>query len=76
MAGGDGVDDGLFPRPKRQAMDRRPPVPRGPCWFCLGSAAVEKHLVVTIGDQVRVCVPACIQACICVCVCVCVNHLV
>lgn len=24
----------------------------GPCWFCLGSAEVEKHLVVSVGDVV------------------------
>lgn len=29
-----------------------PPKPQGPCWFCLGSPEVEKHLVVTIGDHV------------------------
>ena len=28
------------------------PAPQGPCWFCLGSAKVEKHLVVTIGEHV------------------------
>lgn len=26
--------------------------PKGPCWFCLGSPEVEKHLVVSVGDQV------------------------
>ena len=47
---------GLLPDPKKQARDggerRPPPAPRGPCWFCLGSAEVEKHLVVTIGEHV------------------------
>ena len=33
---------------------RRPPVPKGPCWFCLGSPEVDKHLVVSVGEQVRV----------------------
>ena len=55
--GGDGPDSGrgLLPNPKRQARgggEKRPPAPRGPCWFCLGSAEVEKHLVVTIGEHV------------------------
>ena len=53
---GGGDDTGLLPCPKKQAMGdserRPPPAPRGPCWFCLGSAEVEKHLVVTIGEHV------------------------
>ena len=59
MRGGEGEGEdgaGLLPNPKRQARDggerRHPPAPRGPCWFCLGSAEVEKHLVVTIGEHV------------------------
>ncbi|XP_056131910.1 CWF19-like protein 1 [Lampris incognitus] len=28
---------------------RRPPQPTGPCWFCLASPQVEKHLVISIG---------------------------
>ncbi|KAL4225333.1 hypothetical protein ACF0H5_016021 [Mactra antiquata] len=27
------------------------PVPTGPCWFCLGSPEVEKHLVVSVGTE-------------------------
>ncbi|XP_033638777.1 CWF19-like protein 1 [Asterias rubens] len=30
---------------------RKPPQPRGPCWFCLGSPEVEKHLVVSVGTS-------------------------
>ncbi|KAM4614696.1 CWF19-like protein 1 [Polymixia lowei] len=30
---------------------RRPPQPTGPCWFCLASPQVEKHLVVSIGTH-------------------------
>ncbi|XP_074661931.1 CWF19-like protein 1 [Tubulanus polymorphus] len=26
--------------------------PTGPCWFCLGSPQVEKHLVVSVGENV------------------------
>jgi len=26
--------------------------PTGPCWFCLASPEVEKHLVVSVGTQV------------------------
>ena len=28
--------------------------PKGPCWFCLGSAEVEKHLVVSVSNNVSV----------------------
>ncbi|XP_074011308.1 CWF19-like protein 1 isoform X2 [Numenius arquata] len=28
---------------------KKPPQPMGPCWFCLASPDVEKHLVVSIG---------------------------
>ncbi|ESP05129.1 hypothetical protein LOTGIDRAFT_205527 [Lottia gigantea] len=27
------------------------PQPTGPCWFCLGSPEVEKHLVVSVGTE-------------------------
>uniref|UniRef100_H3DN04 CWF19-like protein 1 n=1 Tax=Tetraodon nigroviridis TaxID=99883 RepID=H3DN04_TETNG len=30
---------------------RRPPQPSGPCWFCLASPQVEKHLVISIGTH-------------------------
>uniref|UniRef100_A0AAY4DAH6 CWF19-like protein 1 n=1 Tax=Denticeps clupeoides TaxID=299321 RepID=A0AAY4DAH6_9TELE len=30
---------------------RPPPRPTGPCWFCLASPEVEKHLVVSIGTH-------------------------
>ncbi|XP_075900353.1 CWF19-like protein 1 [Nelusetta ayraudi] len=30
---------------------RRPPQPTGPCWFCLASPEVEKHLVISIGSH-------------------------
>ena len=33
---------------------KKPPVPRGPCWFCLGGEQVEKHLVVSVGDHVSI----------------------
>ena len=43
----------LFPTPPGAPPSQpRPPAPRGPCWFCLGSSQVEKHLVVTVGDHV------------------------
>ncbi|KAL3841854.1 hypothetical protein ACJMK2_019951 [Sinanodonta woodiana] len=34
-----------------QKRKRPPPQPTGPCWFCLGSPQVEKHLVVSVGEQ-------------------------
>ena len=56
QGGEEGDGAGLLPNPKRQARDggkqRAPPAPRGPCWFCLGGAEVEKHLVVSIGEHV------------------------
>ncbi|XP_063784574.1 CWF19-like protein 1 isoform X2 [Pseudophryne corroboree] len=30
---------------------RKHPQPTGPCWFCLASPEVEKHLVVSIGED-------------------------
>ncbi|KFW73282.1 CWF19-like 1, partial [Pygoscelis adeliae] len=30
---------------------KKPPQPTGPCWFCLASPEVEKHLVVSIGTH-------------------------
>ena len=41
---------------KRQHQERNnrpPPKPMGPCWFCLSSPEVEKHLVVSVGDHVN-----------------------
>ena len=36
---------------------RPPPQPTGPCWFCLSSAEVEKHLVVSVGDHSYLALP-------------------
>ncbi|KAL0964889.1 hypothetical protein UPYG_G00273930 [Umbra pygmaea] len=35
----------------RSKQPRRPPQPSGPCWFCLASPQVEKHLVISIGTH-------------------------
>ncbi|XP_064476195.1 CWF19-like protein 1 [Ornithodoros turicata] len=35
----------------RQHNKKKHPVPQGPCWFCLASPEVEKHLVISIGDS-------------------------
>ncbi|XP_001513071.2 CWF19-like protein 1 [Ornithorhynchus anatinus] len=40
--------EGNHSRPKQL---RPPPQPPGPCWFCLASPDVEKHLVVSIGTH-------------------------
>ncbi|XP_005566242.1 CWF19-like protein 1 isoform X1 [Macaca thibetana thibetana] len=40
--------DSKSPHPKQP---RKPPQPPGPCWFCLASPEVEKHLVVNIGTH-------------------------
>ncbi|KAK2882949.1 CWF19-like protein 1 [Channa argus] len=41
----DGHHQGLPKQPRRQ------PQPSGPCWFCLASPQVEKHLVISIGTH-------------------------
>lgn len=43
-----GRDSKSSPYPKQP---RKPPQPPGPCWFCLASPEVEKHLVVNIGTH-------------------------
>lgn len=39
---------------QREKKPRKEPVPTGPCWFCLGSPEVEKHLVVSVSDKTYV----------------------
>ncbi|CAH1785742.1 unnamed protein product [Owenia fusiformis] len=34
-----------------QKAPRKQPQPMGPCWFCLSSPEVEKHLVVSVGTM-------------------------
>ncbi|XP_045569393.1 CWF19-like protein 1 [Salmo salar] len=59
---GDGQNQGQPWDPDRQSQrppfdldgpkqPRRPPQPSGPCWFCLASPQVEKHLVISIGTH-------------------------
>ncbi|XP_048727502.1 CWF19-like protein 1 [Ostrea edulis] len=42
-------------RPREDKRERgshkKHPRPSGPCWFCLGSPEVEKHLVVSVGTE-------------------------
>ncbi|KAJ3612398.1 hypothetical protein NHX12_020674 [Muraenolepis orangiensis] len=45
--GGPGEGDGQ----QHHKQPRRPPQPTGPCWFCLASPQVEKHLVISIGTH-------------------------
>ena len=45
--------DPSLPPAKRRPNTRPPPQPRGPCWFCLSSPEVEKHLIVSIGNHVQ-----------------------
>ncbi|KAM9845990.1 CWF19-like protein 1 [Aulostomus maculatus] len=42
---GDGHQRGQHKQPRRH------PQPPGPCWFCLASPQVEKHLVLSIGTH-------------------------
>lgn len=37
--------------PQDRKQPKKHPQPTGPCWFCLGSPEVEKHLVVSVGDE-------------------------
>ncbi|TRZ03862.1 hypothetical protein DNTS_000495 [Danionella cerebrum] len=37
--------------PHQHKQPRRHPQPTGPCWFCLASPDVEKHLVISIGTH-------------------------
>ena len=43
--------------PSKRPPPSRPPIPQGPCWFCLGGAEVEKHLVVAVGDHTYLALP-------------------
>ncbi|XP_019367728.1 PREDICTED: CWF19-like protein 1 isoform X2 [Gavialis gangeticus] len=43
--------DGKEGRHFQSKQARKPPQPTGPCWFCLASPEVEKHLVVSIGTH-------------------------
>ncbi|XP_076035712.1 CWF19-like protein 1 [Oratosquilla oratoria] len=36
------------------SLKRKPPKPTGPCWFCLASPEVEKHLIVCVGNHAYV----------------------
>ncbi|XP_012992778.2 CWF19-like protein 1 isoform X1 [Esox lucius] len=36
---------------EKPKQPRRPAQPSGPCWFCLASPQVEKHLVISIGTH-------------------------
>ncbi|XP_017340533.1 CWF19-like protein 1 isoform X1 [Ictalurus punctatus] len=45
----DGEGDG--DRSVQHKLPRKPPQPAGPCWFCLASPEVEKHLVISIGTH-------------------------
>ncbi|XP_061182668.1 CWF19-like protein 1 [Saccostrea echinata] len=42
-------------RPREEKLEpgshKKHPRPSGPCWFCLGSPEVEKHLVVSVGTE-------------------------
>jgi len=49
-----GNDGGRGDGEYREKKPRKAPVPTGPCWFCLGSPEVEKHLVVSVSDKTYV----------------------
>lgn len=43
--------DGVRHQQGQPKQPRRHPQPTGPCWFCLASPQVEKHLVISIGTH-------------------------
>ncbi|CAI9547961.1 unnamed protein product, partial [Staurois parvus] len=43
--------DGRGSQQGQAKQPRKHPQPTGPCWFCLASPEVEKHLVVSIGEH-------------------------
>ena len=51
--------DGKGKKRKRDNNDQGsgPPKPSGPCWFCLSSAEVEKHLIVSVGNHAYMALP-------------------
>ncbi|XP_059843563.1 CWF19-like protein 1 isoform X4 [Hypanus sabinus] len=48
------------PPSHQSKQPRKPPKPTSPCWFCLASPEVEKHLIISIGTHV---VPVPAQCC-------------
>lgn len=44
-------------RQHQERTSRPPPKPMGPCWFCLSSPEVEKHLVVSVGEHCYIALP-------------------
>lgn len=49
---GHWIQDCPLRKPAVSSGRNRPAQPPAPCWFCLGSPDVEKHLVVSVGTQV------------------------
>uniref|UniRef100_A0A4W6BTI3 CWF19-like protein 1 n=1 Tax=Lates calcarifer TaxID=8187 RepID=A0A4W6BTI3_LATCA len=49
--GRDQQHDGDRHHQGQPKQPRRHPQPTGPCWFCLASPQVEKHLVISIGTH-------------------------
>ncbi|XP_067860890.1 CWF19-like protein 1 isoform X1 [Heptranchias perlo] len=43
--------EGGRPPSHQSKQPRKPPKPTSPCWFCLASPEVEKHLVISIGTH-------------------------
>jgi len=44
-------------RGKKRKHDEGPPKAAGPCWFCLSSAEVEKHFIVSVGTHCYLALP-------------------
>lgn len=51
MKGGKGANKRPNETQRKQQNKKPKPQPSGPCWFCLASPEVEKHLVVSVGEE-------------------------
>merc|ERR1719400_2756776 len=51
------MDEGGKGKKRKREGDSAPPRPTGPCWFCLSSAEVEKHLIVSVGTHCYLALP-------------------
>ena len=50
-------EDGRGKKRKRDGEPQTAARPSGPCWFCLSSAEVEKHLIVSVGSHAYLALP-------------------
>ena len=51
------MEEGGKGKKRKRDGESGPPKPSGPCWFCLSSAEVEKHLIVSVGTHCYLALP-------------------